>query len=86
MILAEDLDIMNWNSNMNLARSEGKAEGITAGRAEGQTSIVELNKWLFSQGRIDDIKKYTDDPGYLESLLKEYAASNPQADSSANIS
>ena len=72
MILAEDLEIMNWNSNMNLARSEGRNEG----RSEGQDRIVELNKWLFSQGRAEDIQRYTDDPEYLDALLKEYASFN----------
>ena len=60
MILAEDLDIMMYNSNINLARSEGQAD------------VVALFKWLFSQNREADVRKATDDPVYLESLLQEY--------------
>ncbi len=80
MILAEDLAIMDWNSSLSYAKreaaAEGRAEGITAGRMEGQAEskdeIRNLNKWLFSEGRADDIRRYTDDPSYLDELLAEY--------------
>ena len=69
MILAEDLAIMDWNSNMRFAREEGEAK------------IVALNKWLVSQGRTNDILQYTEDPAYLNTLLAEYDAAKamPQA-------
>ena len=35
MILAEDLAIMDWNSNMKLAHQKGHAEGHAEGLAEG---------------------------------------------------
>ncbi len=62
MILAEDLAIMDWNSNMRFTREEGEAK------------IVSLNKWLVSQGRTNDILQYTEDPAYLNTLLAEYDA------------
>ena len=34
MILAEDLAIMDWNSNMKLAHQKGHAEGLAEGAAE----------------------------------------------------
>ncbi len=68
MILAEDLARMDWNSNMKYQRKEGKAEG--------KDEIIDLNKWLFSQGRSDDIQRYTEDPGYLETLLEEFHSNN----------
>ena len=73
MILAEDLAIMDWNSNMRFAREEGEADG--------EAKIVTLNKWLVSQGRTNDILQYTEDPAYLNTLLAEYDAAKamPQA-------
>ena len=90
MILAEDLAIMDWNSNMNLARREGeaagetrgiaigKAQGLNQGIATGQAEIVDLNKWLFSQNRDADVRKATDDLAYLSSLLEEYKQSHAE--------
>ncbi len=84
MILADDLARMDWNSNMKFARKEGKAEGRAEGKAEGKaeglaegkteavTEIVDLNKWLISKGRQDDIIRYTEDPSYLDNLLSEF--------------
>ncbi len=63
MILADDLARMDWNSNMNYQRKEGRAE------------IIDLNKWLVSQGRSDDILRYTEDPKYLDTLLEEFHSS-----------
>ena len=80
MILAEDLAIMDWNSSINQAHREGKAEGKAEGRAEGKAEghadIIQLNKWLASQNRSDDIIRYTNDPDYLDTLLKEYESSS----------
>lgn len=60
MLLADDIERINWYSNMNLSRREGRTE------------IVDLCKWLFSQNRDDDFKKATEDPAYLDTLLAEY--------------
>ncbi len=74
MILADDLARMDWNSNMKYARKEGKAEG----GAEKLAEIIDLNKWLFSQGRGDDIQRYTNDPKLLETFLAEFRSNNPK--------
>ena len=47
---------------------QGKAEG----KAEGEITIIDLNKWLFSQGRGNEIERYTENPDYLKTLLAEY--------------
>ena len=65
MLLADDIERINWYGNMNLSRKEGRTE------------IVDLNKWLFSQKRDADVKKATEDPDYLNTLLAEY--NNAQA-------
>ena len=65
MLLADDIERINWYGNMNLSRKEGRTE------------IVDLNKWLFSQKRDADVKKATEDHDYLDTLLAEY--NNAQA-------
>ena len=73
MILAEDLAIMDWNSNMRLAKENGIEQGIE----KGQDKIIELNKWLFAQNRDADVRKATEDPEFLKSLLQEYSEEHP---------
>ena len=74
MILAEDLARMDWNSSLNAAKRQGTAEGRAEGRAEAENIMRNLNKWLFSQDRADDIRRYTEDESYLDTLLAEYNA------------
>lgn len=69
MIFAEDIARMDYYSSINAARREAAAEG----RSEGHADIVDLTKWLMAQGRIDDIKRYTEDPAYLDTLLEEHS-------------
>ena len=61
MLSADDIERINWYSNMNLSRREGRAE------------IVNLYKWLFSQNRDSDARKSVEDPAYLDALLAEYS-------------
>ena len=77
MILAEDLAIMDWNSNMRLAKENGIEQGIEQGIEKGQDKIIELNKWLFAQNRDADVRKATEDPEFLKSLLQEYSEEHP---------
>ncbi|MBR4574441.1 MAG: hypothetical protein IKO16_05985 [Lachnospiraceae bacterium] len=65
MLLADDIERINWYGNMNLSRKEGRTE------------VNDLYKWLFSQKRDADVKKATEDPDYLDTLLAEY--NNAQA-------
>ncbi len=65
MILAEDLDRMCYNADINIAREEG----------EGR--IMNLYKWLYAQGRTDDFQKGSEDPEYRKTLLAEYERENP---------
>ena len=71
MILAEDLARMDWNSSINSAKREGVAEG----RAERDETLRNLNKWLFANGRADDILRYSEDASYIDALIAEYTAS-----------
>lgn len=68
MLLADDIERINWYSNMNLSRKEGFEEGTIAGKS----AILDLYKWLFSQNRDADVRKATEDPSYLDVLLAEY--------------
>ena len=69
MILAEDLAIMDWNSQKKWERDEGIKEGIK----EGEKNLNELYVWLFSQGRAEDVQKATRDSDYLNQLFEEYS-------------
>ena len=71
MLTIQDLDMLDYNTNIHIARREGREEG----REEGEAKIVVLNKWLYSQGRDADVRKGTEDPAYLKSLLEEYDTS-----------
>ena len=64
MLSADDIERINWYSNMNLSRKEGFEEG--------RNTIVGLYKWLFSQNRDADARKSAEDPSYLDVLLAEY--------------
>ncbi len=75
MILADDLARMDWNSNMNYQRKEGRAEGKAEGKTEEMTEIIDLNKWLISEGRQDDILRYSEDPSLLPKLKEEFHSS-----------
>lgn len=49
-------------------RRKSRAEG----RAEGETRLSMLMAKLFSQNRLEDAKKCTDDPEYREKLYREF--------------
>lgn len=53
--------------------AEGRAEGLAEGRAEGMQRYSELIERLFSEGRVDDIKRAADDPAYRDALFEEFA-------------
>ncbi len=40
----------------------------------GETNVNNLNKWLFSQDRVDDVRKASQDPVYQKKLFKEMSA------------
>ncbi len=51
---------------------EGEKRGEKKGLKKGLAMITDLNNWLFSQNRIDDVKKAAEDPEYLEKMFAEY--------------
>ena len=48
-------------------RDESREEG----RKEGVQDINALNKWLFEQGRIEDVQKATTDEEFQKALFAE---------------
>lgn len=56
-------------------RELGREEGRREGRGEGIQKILLLNKLLLDAGRIDDLKRATNDEVYLEELCREYSIS-----------
>ena len=49
-------------------------EGEKRGEKKGLARLSDLNNWLFSQNRIEDVKKAAKDPEYLEKMFEEYDA------------
>ena len=88
MILAEDLAIMDWNSNMRLAKSQGEAigvargmaQGVAQGVAQGEDKLAKLINQLLSLGRTDDVMKATNDVKAREQFYKEFGIIDPPAE------
>lgn len=53
---------------------EGEEKGEKRGEKRGIARLSDLNNWLFSQNRVDDVKKAAKDPEYLEKMFEEYDA------------
>ncbi len=53
-----------------------KKESYEDGHMEGRNLITTLTQRLLTDSRIDDLKRATEDPAYLEQLLREYHLSN----------
>ena len=51
---------------------EGEEKGEKRGEKKGLARLSDLNNWLFSQNRVDDVKKAAKDPEYLEKMFAEY--------------
>ena len=47
-------------------------EGMEKGMEQGQNLINKLNARLLQDGRMDDLKRSTEDPQFQRQLLKEY--------------
>ena len=68
-MILEEFDLEKY---LKLEKKESYAEGLATGHVEGQKTIVALTQRLLADSRIDDLKKATESPEYLEILLKEY--------------
>ena len=51
---------------------KGEKRGVKKGEKKGLARLSDLNNWLFSQNRVDDVKKAAKDPEYLEKMFAEY--------------
>ena len=67
---------LDYNSQLDSARSEGRAEGRAEGRKEGQTEgenrFAALMTKLFSMGKMKEAEKAASDPVYRDKLYKQY--------------
>ena len=53
-------------------REEGRKEGRKEGKTEGEDNIRLLSQKLFSQDRIEDVKRVMEDKDYCDQLKKEF--------------
>ncbi len=63
-------------AGLNQARKEGMAEGIELGLAEGEArgaeKFAKLADILLDAGRIDDLKRASNDAAYRDTLFQEF--------------
>ena len=64
-MILEEFDL---EKHIRLEKKESFANGITL----GQNLFAALTQRLLADSRIDDLKKATEVPKYLEQLLQEY--------------
>jgi len=57
---------------MEMGREEGLKEGIEQGIEKGIAQMNELTRLLLDAGRLEDLKRVTQDKDFQETLLKEY--------------
>lgn len=62
----------NFREGEKIGEMRGEIRGEKKGLKKGLAMITDLNNWLFSQNRIDDVKKAAEDPEYLEKMFAEY--------------
>ncbi len=64
----------NFKKGQIAGEKIGEKRGEKRGEKKGVANMSNLMSWLFSQDRVDDAKKATEDPEYLEKLFAEYDA------------
>lgn len=69
------VELQEINAKELIARANFK-KGERKGEKKGVTNTVDLMNWLFSQNRDEDVKKATQDSGYLDKLFAEYNAAH----------
>ena len=52
--------------------AKGVAKGKAEGEIEGKNQMALLVKKLLNQGRIDDVKRASEDEVYRDQLIKEF--------------
>ena len=63
-------------SNMYDVFEKWEKRGLNEGRGEGRVSVQTLMSRMFSEGRVDDLRRASTDSDYLRQLLKEQGLLN----------
>ena len=72
LILTEYDEQAHIKKEKDWSRQEGLVEGISEGISVGKQQLTELYRLLIQEGRMDDLKKATEDSDFQDKLLKEY--------------
>ena len=67
--------VHNMCDVLDRIENNGVQRGIQQGIQQGETAFAKLMQILFSQGRIEDAKRATEDGEYRHALMKEFAIS-----------
>ena len=70
-------DVLDKVESRGIAKgiAKGVAKGKAEGEIEGKNQMALLVKKLFDQGRIDDVKRVSEDEAYRDQLIKEFGIS-----------
>ncbi|MDE7130496.1 MAG: hypothetical protein K2O65_01685 [Lachnospiraceae bacterium] len=58
-----------------IGHAEGREEGLTAGRVEGETKALQLMQKLTVSGKTEEMTRTLSDPAYRDQLYREYGLS-----------
>ena len=75
MIWSRKLAQMDHDTQLASAKKEGRAEGRTAGIAEGTNKAMSLMSRLFSLGRTNDAMRAATDEDFRRSVYAEFGMS-----------
>ena len=67
-----ETDVTEDDDDLMAERQQAKAEGIIAGRAEGEARLAKLMALLCGNGRMDDVKRVAVDAEFREKCYKEF--------------
>ena len=70
MLISEEMEIWDQTVGKALEHNIWENKGIQ----KGQSKILALTAWLLKNNRMDDVKRITTDPDYLNKVLEEYNA------------
>lgn len=62
----------NEEKHMQFVKEEGRKEGYESGCMEGREQGLTLTKLLLDMGRLDDLRRATEDKAFREQLFKKY--------------
>ncbi|MBP5465570.1 MAG: hypothetical protein J6Y13_10415 [Treponema sp.] len=80
-----EIETKEGGSNMRSALAKLEERGISKGLATGRASVQTLMSRMFSEGRVDDLRRASTDSDYLRRLLEEQGLLGEDAELQAGL-